>query len=811
MKPIKLALKGFAGIASGMGKSEVTLDLDTLVPAQAQIVALSGHNGAGKTTIMDNLHPYRVMPSRATNPTPGGFSYYEEIVGGEGSKELVWEFMGVRYQSILRFRATAKTQKTEAYLFVINPDGSSQPWKDPRTGAESDGKASTYDKAIESILGKPEVFFQAQFSYQNRAPIGTMTAGDVKRLIADMIGTSKSAELAAKASDVLKALKPRQSMAQDALDRLRDQMPQREQLQAELDKHQADLACAGDELKSLHQQVAQVTAKIAGAEGSAQQRKVIEQQHKAWRQEVDEFAAESQSMMEKLACEKANELSTITEQEQSAQRSIAASEAMLQAAQREVGRLESVLASEKEINSAKQLVLDIHRQLQEQQKIVDDAIPQVMLLEKVQAQIEEIAGKLATTKSDGVHMAQALAQAKETAGLLTQVPCQGTDISGQCKLLSNANDAAGKIPQTETKVLGLRQGYVHLKGESEALAAKLVELRQAKSCHDAAVADISSLKLRLQRAQSVIETEAKLDEARAQLPQSKAHLQEAVNRLADTKAEHAAVVQKRSSFQASFAQKEEALNATLAQKKQRLDALGKSLPPLQVGDDVATLMQQQAQLQEKVKGCEAQMVRLQEAIASVKAKFEVLQQQQVEQAKIEKTIQAYAREISHWVLLTKALGTDGIIAMTIDDAGPEISRKANELLEDCYGGRFALSLLTQKETQAGIAKETFLIQVEDNHRGENKLLDKMSGGEKVWINECLVRGISLYMAEVADVRSQTLFSDESDGPLDPQRKRQYMSMKRAVLQRGGYEREYVITQTPELLAMCDAVIDVTKL
>ena len=101
--------------------------------------------------------------------------------------------------------------------------------------------------------------------------------------------------------------------------------------------------------------------------------------------------------------------------------------------------------------------------------------------------------------------------------------------------------------------------------------------------------------------------------------------------------------------------------------------------------------------------------------------------------------------------------------------------------------------------------------VEDTLRGETKLLELMSGGEKVWINECLVRALSLYMARTSDIHFQTLFSDESDGPLDPERKRQYMAMKRTVLEKGGYEREFLITQTPELLHMCDAVIDVTIL
>ena len=56
-------------------------------------------------------------------------------------------------------------------------------------------------------------------------------------------------------------------------------------------------------------------------------------------------------------------------------------------------------------------------------------------------------------------------------------------------------------------------------------------------------------------------------------------------------------------------------------------------------------------------------------------------------------------------------------------------------------------------------------------------------------------------------RYGTLFSDEADGALDAERKRMFMAMKREVLRLGGYEREFFVSQTPELTAMADAVID----
>ena len=83
----------------------------------------------------------------------------------------------------------------------------------------------------------------------------------------------------------------------------------------------------------------------------------------------------------------------------------------------------------------------------------------------------------------------------------------------------------------------------------------------------------------------------------------------------------------------------------------------------------------------------------------------------------------------------------------------------------------------------------------------------MSGGERNFVEACLTRAIALYLAMNTGRRYTTLFSDEADGALDPTRKRMFMAMKREVLRLGGYEREFFVSQTPELTAMADAVID----
>jgi exonuclease SbcC len=166
-------------------------------------------------------------------------------------------------------------------------------------------------------------------------------------------------------------------------------------------------------------------------------------------------------------------------------------------------------------------------------------------------------------------------------------------------------------------------------------------------------------------------------------------------------------------------------------------------------------------------------------------------------------------ELGNWNLFAKCMSNDGLIALAIDDAGPALSGLANDLLLASYGPRFTVSILTLLETNKGEQKEGFDIVVHDGDSDESKSksIGLMSGGERTWIEASLTRAIALYLAQHSGRRYTTLFSDEADGALDPERKRMFMAMKREVLRLGGYEREFFISQTPELTAMADRVID----
>ena len=202
-RPLALTLTGFKGIKSGLGRDTVTLDVESLA-GEATLVAIAGANGRGKTTVMDNLTPYLVMPSRAGADGLGAFSYYDHVFLPESQKELVWEHRGHRYKSQLVFRINGK-RKTEAFLFERGVNG----WKPVMLadGTVSDGKVDTYERAVSELLGPPETFFTSVFSAQGKRPLSAYRNGEIKTLLADLLGLDQVREQGERAAETARLLK----------------------------------------------------------------------------------------------------------------------------------------------------------------------------------------------------------------------------------------------------------------------------------------------------------------------------------------------------------------------------------------------------------------------------------------------------------------------------------------------------------------------------------------------------------------------------------------------------------------------------
>lgn len=810
MKPKRLKLIGFKGIASGRGKAQVEIDFTGINP-EAKIVALAGPNGAGKSTIIDNMHPFRVMPSRSSKAIPSAFSYKDQVVMGDSGKELDWEHDGIDYRSVFTFRQTAKTFKQDCFLFVVGPDGQSKPWSDSATGLTSDGKTDNYDQCVEAILGKPELFFTAQFSAQGKQPIGRMSAGEVKALLGQMLGMDQTVALGVKANAVTKELKPHLNAIQDLIARLLQDRPNLEQLQQQCQQYQSQSDHLHDQQDKARQQRDKALEHLSVVKQQVAQQEGILAQHQQIQQQLDSATVAAQGKQQGLAQRHQQEKATLDGQVQQSASAVHVARQRVSDLRKQIDTQSELAAQAPMLNAEREKLVQLQAKRNAQVAIVEQNEPVVFKLNSIREELMGLKQSLVQAETDGRHIADVLAKVKATASLLGEVPCRGTAMAGRCKLLAESNYAAQQIPAIEVKLNGVRVLFKNTRSQAASQEQEIVAMVEAEGQIKQARQALVEIDSAISTCNNTLARQSFVDAAVGQLPLLQQQAQQAQEELARAENAQAQVNAQLSQLEQRQSAERQELLQECQREVARLQAAKASLPAISNGNDAQAAQQALDDANRLEQSIAAQIQGLGKTILDTQTKINRAHDIDSQLAQAQERASQISAEISKWVLLTKALGTDGIVAMQIDDAGPAIAGITNTLLQDCYGGRFQITLVTQAPTAAGIMKEAFLIQVEDTHRGEIKLLDDMSGGEKVWINECLVRGIALYIAQAADIQYETLFSDESDGALDPERKRQYMEMQRAVVDRGGYSREYIITQTPELLNLCDAVIDVSAL
>lgn len=727
MRPLFLKLKGFKGIRSGSGKDELELDISEW----KGLVAVTGPNGSGKTTVLDNLHPYRVMPYRAGSYSPKAFSFYNECYGSDASKELVFELNGSMYRSLVLIDAGRKKQ--EAYLYEQAENG----WK-----ALCDGKTDNYDKSVEELIGSPQLFFTSVFRCQDAARLSDYTKGEIKDIYVELLGIES-----------LKAQSQRAKEKKEALVKEADWLRrEKERLAAILDEGKKAEAEA-KRLDGLSRELTNALSRLDEETGDKQaELRRIETQAA-----LDAKALEERSALEQRARGVREKIGRVKDTLSSAQLVKNASadvrryQYRVEQLRKELAALDAALAG-----------------FQEREHACREAEKKLLMLRK---SLDEL--RIMKKHSEDVS-ARDLRLAKETSELLGKVPCE-SEYHKRCPLLINAVKAQESIPAIMARL--------QASGETP---RRENELQREINLLEPQVLILPELQLRMKEAVSKRQSISKeLAETEAQ------------GRKAGDLAKHLPEVEFAESIYPGLMSELKGLEAAL-------ESFGTGERPF---EKVNGAEKELGHLKSKRQEYMGQLTEVKKQLGGVEQKLADGDAAEKELKEIEGRLEGLSEDISEWALLEKAFGNDGIVALEIDDAGPAISAAANDLLSSCFGTRFSVRIDTQAAKADGKGlKETFDITVYDALRDESKSLRTMSGGEKVWIEEAITRAISLYNARRSGRRYQALFTDEKDGALDFKRKKEFIAMKKRVLDLGGYETEFFISHSPDAQEVADSRI-----
>jgi exonuclease SbcC len=159
--------------------------------------------------------------------------------------------------------------------------------------------------------------------------------------------------------------------------------------------------------------------------------------------------------------------------------------------------------------------------------------------------------------------------------------------------------------------------------------------------------------------------------------------------------------------------------------------------------------------------------------------------------------------------LERAFGKDGVPALLIEQALPEIEGKANDILARLSGGEMTVRFVTQaayKDKSREDLRETLDIQISDS--AGTRDYEMFSGGEAFRVNFAIRLALSEVLAQRAGARLQTLVIDEGFGSQDALGRQRLIEAINLV--RSDFAKILVITHIDELKDAFPTRIDVEK-
>jgi len=159
--------------------------------------------------------------------------------------------------------------------------------------------------------------------------------------------------------------------------------------------------------------------------------------------------------------------------------------------------------------------------------------------------------------------------------------------------------------------------------------------------------------------------------------------------------------------------------------------------------------------------------------------------------------------------LERAFGKDGVPALLIEQALPEIETKANDLLDRLSDGRMSIRFATQaeyKDKKRDDLKETLDILISDS--AGTRDYEMYSGGEAFRVNFAIRLALSEVLAGRKGARLQTLVIDEGFGSQDTQGRQRLIEAINLV--KPDFAKIIVITHLEELKDAFPTRIEVEK-
>ncbi len=794
MKIHSLKLRGAIGIRKGLGQEEVSLNFKDFSPG---LVAISGRNGTGKTTIIENLHPYRCMVSRDGSLTT---QFYLK----DSFRVLEFEYNGKRYES--KILIDALTGASEAYLFEEGK-------------ALNDGKLTTYDSAIENLLGSRDLFFNSVFSGQKSKGIAQLKPAEIKTLFFELLNLNHYEIYCEKAKARLREKQLELSSIEGEIKILMETVS--EVNEADLIRGKETLQyleeailTSGNAFRKARKQKDELQTALVKNESLLATNQSIKAEIGTKRNRLSEIETGLQRDLEQMSIALKEELRKCGDGEDQGKRLIEIQEKIKRAKKlmMNLDTIKKSIAEKQELEaSLKSIKEKIDKQMLQLRNVIEhkqkllDRLP-LDLINDVERKIFETSHQEAKLKRD-------LEKAESECDLINEVPCD--EITGSnCQFLKNAHLMREAIPAIKNELKSLNSTL-------EIDRETLKNLKDRKQEVETEIAQFEELAKIVKNGEQEQRLEAsRIEDELARLEQHpwESLLQEALKAENDIKLHQMEIE--------ALAKEDEAIRKQRATIIERYEAIEdeKRRSAAEMADQILgdirkleedcidnleeTLINTRYEIQsidsqierhiEEIELLNSRVREHQAKLTKIELELEAVRQNQVKinTKQTEKIL--IESEVKDFAFLVKAFDKTGIPVLKLENSGVEISSRANELLS-LFENKFRIVFETTSWTKdKKKLKETFLINVLEDD-GVCNLSDK-SGGQQVWLETAIQLAISLVVRQQGR-RIETSFLDEKDGALDIDNAYSYVQMLEKAHTMSGVHNTFIITHRPELLDM----------
>jgi DNA repair protein SbcC/Rad50 len=841
MLPIRLSLKNF------MSYGEPAEELDF---RGFRLACISGNNGEGKSSLLDAITWALWGVARGTDARGAGAD--DLIRLGAEEAEIVFEFE----VDADRWRVTRSRRRGRGgNLNLARKDESA--WREASGATQSNTQL-----LINQLLGLDyQTFISSAFLLQGRADeFSRQGASDRKKILGDILGLEIFEKLAEQAREAGRAAQLNAALLEKETARLEEELFRRPEWEQKSAEAETELAAAKEKALAAREESEKKQAALSRLEEKAKQAETSETRAgKAVAKVTDLQREEEESRARLEECEK------LLKQQGEIERGFSALEESRKALQGWGEKAGAFAESARRREAASLKVAQAKTKLQTQvEQLKKQQAEQKRLGEAagIEKQLAICEGRIADLEVGQKELASLQAESRAArekclvlGERLKQLQAAQTKKQESLELLQGAE---ALCPVCRTQLSESRRGELITDTQKEQ-AVLAGELEQCDRDIALIAAGVAEMEARLgelaadqqhlgELAREKIQLEGLLARAEVAREQSKitgeeiAGLAERLRqgRFAEGEKEALAAVEgeisalgydaaahKQSTAQVEKLKPFEKQKALLAQActlaehhraglmKLRENLAGAQEEEKTAREALAALQSEIAQLGParsagrlaagQLEAAEKALRGLESKAAVLKNELARLEQSQADWNKRRKEKERALEEATIYSELAKAYGKNGVQALIIETALPQLEQYANELLARLSEGGMRVSFVTQKEKGDNLA-ETLEIRIRDES-GERRY-ELFSGGEAFRLNFAIRLALSRLLTQRAGAKLSTLVVDEGFGSQDAAGRQRLVEAIRAVAE--NFERIIVITHLEELKSEFPHRIEVSK-